>query len=354
MTGPMGDAENSSRLPSPPLRRMNWKEEKMTCLVDSYNRRLDYLRISLTDRCNFRCLYCMPPEGIPLLPKKDILSIEEIEKLVRIFVSLGVSRVRLTGGEPLLRKKIIGLVDSLSRVGGLTDINLTTNGSLLAPMAASLKEAGLTGVNISLDSLDRQRFKKIALYDGLDSVVSGLVQSLTVGLKVKINVVALADLAREEVKNFLLLASRYPVEVRFLEFMPLCGTGYRPDLVFPIQTLKDWIREDVSLVSIPRDRSVAKTYAIKGGAGRVGFIASMSEPFCGTCNRLRLTSVGGLRPCLFSPLETDLRSPLRNGVPDETLADLIRKTAWQKPRGHEEIVEKRKYAEMPKIRMLGG
>lgn len=326
----------------------------MTRLADSYHRRLNYLRISLTDRCNFRCVYCMPPEGINLLPRSEVLTIEEIEKLVRIFVSLGVTRVRLTGGEPLLRKKIVGLINSLSRLEGLTDLNLTTNGFLLAPMATFLKEAGLTGVNISLDSLDRERFKKIALYDGLEQVKSSVARSLTAGLKVKINTVALADLSRREVRQFLDMIRLYPIELRFLEFMPLCGTGYRPDLVFPMKLLKEWVREDFSLIPLPRGSSAAETYEIKEFPGRIGFVSSMSEPFCGTCSRLRLTSTGALRPCLFSPMETDLRTPLRLGATDEEIANLIRERVWLKPKGHEEILKKTRNDELPKIRMVGG
>ncbi|MBI2340933.1 MAG: GTP 3',8-cyclase MoaA [Deltaproteobacteria bacterium] len=326
----------------------------MTVLHDSYARNLTYLRISLTDRCNFRCVYCMPPEGIKLLPRAEVLTLEEIERLARIFVSLGVNKIRLTGGEPLLRKRIVYLVSSLSRFDGLRELGLTTNGSFLADLAFPLKEAGLNTVNVSLDSLNRERFARITLRDELPEVLSGVTRALEAGLAVKINAVALSDLTRDEVVHFCRLAQNYPLEVRFLEFMPLCGTGYKPELVAPFKGIKSWVFDEMDLVPLPRDENVAETYQVKDGPGRIGFIASMSEPFCGTCTRLRLTSTGGLRLCLFSPLEIDLRTPLRSGAADDEIADLIRKGVWKKPKGHEEYLGKTQYRELPKIRMLGG
>lgn len=326
----------------------------MTKLTDSHGRSFNYLRVSLTDRCNFRCLYCMPPEGISLHPRKDILRIEEIEKLIRIFVSLGVDRVRLTGGEPLLRKKIVSLVAALSHIEGLSEVNLTTNGALLAPLAASFKEAGLSGINVSLDSLNRARFKKITLRDELNEVLYGITKAAQAGLKLKINVVALSDMTQKEFLSFCQRAFDNPIEIRFIEFMPLCGTGYKPELVLPIGTLKKWAKTAYDLIPIERGSQVAESFDIAGGQGRLGFIGSMSEPFCDTCNRLRLTATGMIRPCLFSPLQFDLRTALRRGDTDEQIADIIRKAVYQKPMGHEEVMQFTCQEDLPKIRSLGG
>lgn len=323
-------------------------------LIDSYNRKLDYLRISLTDRCNFRCTYCMPPEGISLLPKDDILSLEELERLARIFVLLGTRKIRLTGGEPLLRKGIVSLVANLSQLSGLNELGLTTNGSLLAPLVQPLKEAGLNSVNISLDSLNRLRFQHVTRVDAFEEVFNGIQTSLAAGLKVKINAVAMNDLGEREVKGFVDLAKKYPVEVRFLEFMPLCGSGWQSEKRLELATLKKWVEDACRLTPLPRERNVADTFEIEGGSGKIGFISSLSEPFCGTCSRLRLTATGALRLCLFSDLEIDLRTPLRDGASDEDLAELIQKSVWKKPKGHEEYLGKVNNKELPKIRSIGG
>lgn len=323
-------------------------------LIDSYNRQLTYLRISLTDRCNFRCVYCMPPEGISLLPREEVLRMEEFEQLGRIFVSLGVNKIRLTGGEPLLRKKIVSLVASLSSLPGLSEIGLTTNGSFLAPLALPLKEAGLTSVNVSLDSLSRLRFHKVTLKDEFDEVIYGITRAVEVGLKVKVNVVALSDLTQKEVGDFCQLAYRYPLEVRFLEFMPLCGTGYRPELVLSMKQLKEWVFDFCSLDPLERNHQVADTYQVRGGPGCIGFISSMSEPFCGDCNRLRLSSTGQLHLCLFSDKTVDLRTPLRGRASEEEISKIIQNAVWRKPKGHEEIRARREDHELPKIMAIGG
>ncbi|MBI4411954.1 MAG: GTP 3',8-cyclase MoaA [Deltaproteobacteria bacterium] len=326
----------------------------MERLTDQFGRSLHYLRISLTDRCNFRCVYCMPPEGISLLPRAEVLRIDEFERLARIFVSLGINKIRLTGGEPLLRHKIVALVAALSHIDGLNELGLTTNGSLLAPLAQPLKEAGLASVNVSLDSLDPERFSRITLRDEFPVVLEGIGQALKAGLKVKINVVVLDSLTKEEVIAFCRMTREKPVEVRFLEFMPLCGTGWKLEQTKPIALIREWIREEFDLHPLPRNGQVAETYTLNSGLGRIGFIASMTEPFCDSCTRLRLTSTGGFHPCLFSLMETDLRTPMRKGSPDEEIARLIRETAWLKPKGHGEFLEKNKYEELPKIRSLGG
>ncbi|EKD41522.1 MAG: hypothetical protein ACD_73C00675G0002 [uncultured bacterium] len=323
-------------------------------LIDSYNRKLDYLRISLTDRCNFRCVYCMPPEGITLLPKNEVLSLEEIGRLAGIFISLGTKKIRLTGGEPLLRKNIVSLVRDLASVAGLEELGLTTNGFFLAPLAHELKANGLSSVNISIDSLNRLRFHHVTRTDSFEDVFAGFMASLEAGLKVKVNVVAMNDLGEKEVESFVELAKKFPVELRFLEFMPLCGSAWQSEKRLSLSQLKQWVSSHCSLVPIPRGRNVADTFQIEGHEGKIGFISSMSEPFCGDCSRLRLTSTGMLRLCLFSPLEMDLRTPLRQGALDEEIAALITRSVLQKPKGHEEYLEKTKYSELPKIRSVGG
>lgn len=349
----MGLCWEGTNLPIPPPAG-ELERGTMEHLADQYSRRLSYLRISLTDRCNFRCVYCMPPEGIQLLPRAEVLTLEEIERLARLFVSLGVRKIRLTGGEPLLRKRIVYLISSLAHLEGLNEIGLTTNGSFLAPLASELKAAGLATVNVSLDSLDRERFAKITLRDELPQVIEGIRSALQAGLKVKINVVVLDDFTPREMIGFCNLAKTFPIEVRFLEFMPLCGTGWKPEKTLPISTVKSWAAEIVRLSPLPRNEQVAETFQVQEGVGKIGFIGSMTEPFCGTCTRLRLTSIGGLRLCLFSNLEIDLRKPMRGGATDEELSELIRRSVWKKPKGHEEILGRIKYEELPKIRMLGG
>lgn len=323
-------------------------------LTDSYNRKLDYLRISLTDRCNFRCTYCMPPEGITLMPREQILSLEEIARLAAIFVSLGVKKIRLTGGEPLLRKGIVTLVSELAKLPGLDELGLTTNGSLLAPLLPEIIDAGLTSVNISLDSVNRLRFQHVTRVDAFENVLDGIRASLESGLKTKINAVAMNDLGQREVEAFVEFAKKYPVEVRFLEFMPLCGSAWQSEKKLPLATLKAWVESACHLVPIPRERNVADTFEIAGGRGKIGFISSLTEPFCGTCSRLRLTSDGHLKLCLFSNKQNDLKTPLRAGDADEEIAKLIMQAVWHKPKGHEEFLGKVATAALPKIRAIGG
>ncbi|MFH1018833.1 MAG: GTP 3',8-cyclase MoaA [Pseudomonadota bacterium] len=321
---------------------------------DAFGRTVDYLRVSLTENCNFRCLYCVPPEGVAFAEEKDLLRADEIVRLAKIFVHLGIRRVRLTGGEPLLRTDILPLVHALSLFKGLEDVALTTNGSLLAPLARPLKEAGLTTVNVSLDSLDRERFRKITARDRFDDVFAGLQEALKASLRVKINVLALSDLSREEVLAFCRLALRHPVSIRFLEFMPLCGDGWAPEKMLPISTIRRWVSEVHALRPLPREHHVAETFAISGGRGTVGFIASLSEPFCDSCNRLRLTASGELSLCLFSTTRIDLKAFLRSGESDREIREQIRAGVHEKPQGRRSLEKIRNPRELPHIRVIGG
>jgi len=294
----------------------------------------------------------MPPEGLPSHPSKEILELREIELLARLFVELGIKKIRLTGGEPLLREKIVALVSSLSKISGLQELALTTNGSKLSPLALYLKEAGLSSINISIDSLNPTRFEKITRQGKLREVLGGIQTALSCGLPVKLNVVALSDLTCEEVGEFCSLAKRLPIEIRFIEFMPLCGSGFDKNKGLSIPLLHEWIEEKLSLLPLERGSNPSQTYAIQGSPGRIGIIASLSEPFCSDCSRLRLTATGMIRPCLFSSQETDLRTPLRQGQTDEELKQIILKAAWNKPKGHEEFLETGK--PLPMIRSIGG
>lgn len=323
-------------------------------LKDSFGRTIDYLRISVTDRCNFRCVYCMPPEGIALLPHEDVLTFEEITRVARIFLEMGGRKIRLTGGEPLVRKNIVELVAMLARLRGLKNLGLTTNGFYLKELAKPLKEAGLEGVNVSLDSLRADRFATLTHSPEFEKVWEGIGEALLAGLKTKINVVAIQGMSEEEVLAFGEMATRLPVEIRFIEFMPLCGTGWHPEWIFPLKKIRETLQRKFQLIPLLRRSEVAQTYQIPQGRGVIGFIASMSEPFCHRCSRLRLTANGKLRPCLFSNLEIDLKPWLRGGWPDSDIRAAILEAIWQKPMGHGIRFPLHDASQLPRIRFVGG
>ncbi len=303
-------------------------------LVDRYGRSKTYLRVSVTDRCNFKCVYCLPEGGIEKFERADILSFEEIERVVRAVVPTGIAKVRLTGGEPLLRKGVPELVAALKKIDGLTQVSLTTNGSLLSKFAKELKQAGLDSINISLDTLNPERFQAITQTPFYTQTKNGIEAALSEGFSVKINVVPLQGTTIQEVLDLVRFAIEQQLEIRFIEFMPLCGSGWSPEKVLPIPTVRAWVQEHFDLISLPRGREVAESYCVRGTQGRVGFIASLSEPFCSTCNRLRLSSNGKIRPCLFSTLEFDLLKKLREGASTEEIQNIFLWGAWNKPEGH--------------------
>jgi cyclic pyranopterin phosphate synthase len=307
-------------------------------LRDGHGRLIGDLRVSVTDRCNFRCQYCMPAEGLPWLERAEILTFEEIARLVAMFASLGVRDVRLTGGEPLVRREFPKLVQMLSEIEDLADLSVTTNGFLLGRDAERLVAAGITRFNVSVDSLQRDRFYELTRRDALDQVLSGLekLASFPEAHPIKINAVAIRGFTEEEVLPFAELARRTPYQVRFIEFMPLdADRAWSPDQVLTGAEIRAAIEAVYPLEPEPREPSAtARVYRFADGQGRIGFINPVSEPFCGDCNRVRLTADGRLRTCLFSLNETDLRTPLREGVGDAELEQIIRDAVWRKELKH--------------------
>lgn len=302
-------------------------------LIDRLGRRATTLRVSLTDRCNFRCVYCMPPEGMSYQSKSDQLTIDELARIVRITGALGVSRYRLTGGEPLLRPDIVAIVEQLRGIDTVEELSITTNASLLEPLAKPLRTAGLDRLNISLDSLDPERFSEVARSRKYLQVQRGIEAAIDAGFPVKINVVVMAGMTDREICDFVRMAVDRSIEVRFLEFMPLCGSAWQATRVLPIPHVRRVVRAHFELVERPRADNPAETFDISGGGGRVGFIAPLSEPFCENCSRIRITAHGRLRPCLFSDSEFDLLPLLRGTGTDAQLADALRTAVWNKPPG---------------------
>lgn len=306
-------------------------------LSDGFGRQIHYVRISVTDRCNLRCVYCIPG-GMEWLGRGEILSFEEIERLARIFASVGVTRIRLTGGEPLVRSGIERLVTSLARLPGLEDLALSTNGVLLAQHAGGLKRAGLRRINISLDSLDPGKFRAITQGGDLAKVMEGIDAALAAGLRpVKLNVVAARGFNDDEAADFARLTRERDVVVRFIEIMPLGDTSeFQADRFVPASEILERIREVEPLEPCDgvQGSGPARYYRLRGGRGVIGTITPLSHTFCDTCNRVRLTAIGHLRLCLFGDDEIDLRTPLRAGVPDAEIERLIRFGMTVKPESH--------------------
>ena len=309
-----------------------------TDLRDAHGRPISDLRVSVTDRCNFRCQYCMPADGLPWLERDEILTFEEIERLVRLLVGLGIEDVRLTGGEPLVRREFPRLVSMLSPIDGLADLSLTTNGYLLERDADALVAAGIGRVNVSIDSLARDRFFQITRRDALPQVLRGLA---AIGAHerirpIKVNAVAMRDFTEREVGGFVELARTSDYQVRFIEFMPLDGDGaWTADAVLTGAEIRALIEREHALIEVEREPSAtARVFRFADGAGEIGFINPVSEPFCSDCNRLRLTAEGKLRTCLFSIHETDLRAPLRDGASDAEIERIVRDAVWRKELKH--------------------
>jgi cyclic pyranopterin phosphate synthase len=307
-------------------------------LKDGHGRRIRDLRVSVTDRCNFRCQYCMPADGLPWLDRRAILSFEEIERLVRVFASLGVDELRLTGGEPLVRRDFPQLVSMLSGVDGLRDISLTTNGYLLERDAEALVAAGIQRVNVSIDSLQRDRFFHITRRDSLPQVLRGLdaLAAYPEVHPIKVNAVAMRDFTEREAIPFAEFARTTAFQVRFIEFMPLdADHAWTADQVLTGEELRAIIHARYPMEELPREPSAtARVFRFVDGSGEIGFINPVSEPFCSDCNRIRLTAEGKLRTCLFSLTETDMRDPLRAGASDAELEQLIRDAVWRKELKH--------------------
>jgi len=305
-------------------------------LIDSFGRIADDLRVSVTDRCNLRCTYCMPPEGMQWLPRSEILSYEEIDRLVGVFMSLGVHTVRLTGGEPLARRDLPLLVEMLA-ARGVPDLSLTTNGVFLAEHASPLADAGLKRVNVSVDSLLRHRFAEMTRRDALDHVMEGLRAADSAGLKpIKLNCVVVRGTNDDEVVDFARFSRETGYEVRFIEFMPLdANEAWTREAVVPSREVLDRIDAVYPIEPIEHGPEPATMWRFRdGGRGAIGVIASVSEPFCSSCNRIRITADGQFRTCLFAMEETDLRALLRNGATDPEIAGAIQTAVAGKWAGH--------------------
>jgi cyclic pyranopterin phosphate synthase len=307
-------------------------------LRDGHGRLIGDLRVSVTDRCNFRCQYCMPAEGLPWLERADILSFEEITRLVSLLTAMGVHDIRLTGGEPLVRRGFPQLVKMLSAIEDVADLSVTTNGFLLERDAEALVRAGVNRFNVSIDSLQRDRFYELTRRDALPQVLRGLevLGRFPEAHPIKVNAVAIRDFTEEEVIPFAEFARSSSYEIRFIEYMPLdADHAWTPDQVLTGKEIREAIDAVYPLEPEPREpHATARVYRFADGRGRIGFIDPVSEPFCGDCNRIRLTADGRLRTCLFSLNETDLRSPLRAGADDAELEQIIRDAVWRKELKH--------------------
>ncbi|MDP4160607.1 MAG: GTP 3',8-cyclase MoaA, partial [Bacillota bacterium] len=305
-------------------------------MQDQFQRDISYLRISVTDRCNLRCTYCMPADGVQWMPHSSILSFEEILRLMKISTQLGFHRFRITGGEPLVRKGILDFLHEAAQLPGVEDLMLTTNGMLLPEMAFDLKAAGVHRVNISLDTMDPNRFHDITRSGDVSKVIQGIFRSLEAGLKpVKLNVVVVRGVNTEELPTFLTLAKQYPLHVRFIELMPIgISSEQRTDFV-PIAEMKELlgIKDYIPTHEIPGG-GPAEYFRPTGFKGSIGFISALSRHFCDTCNRVRLTADGKLRACLHSKNEVDLREALRNGSTDQDVLELLAQSVWRKPAQH--------------------
>jgi len=306
-------------------------------LLDKHHRIINYLRLSVTDRCNLRCVYCMPDEGMTFIPHREILTYEEMLHLVELCVANGIRKIRLTGGEPLVRRGIISFIDRLNRIEILKEITLTTNGVLLKEFARDLRKYGICRINVSMDTLKAEKFNTITRRPFFEKVWEGIEEAESVGMApIKLNVVAMKGFNDDEILDFARLTYRKPYHVRFIEMMPIGAADARMKGFISSREILDRIATlgPVRRVESESMAGPAETYILEGARGKIGLIGALSHHFCETCNRLRLTADGQLRGCLFSDQETDLKAPLREGRGDRYLSELIRDTMLNKPRGH--------------------
>ena len=312
--------------------------DRKNALKDSFGRKIEYLRLSITDRCNLRCRYCMPEEGVESVGHGGILSYEDLLRIAAAATRLGVSKIRVTGGEPLVRKGIVGFVKELAALPGQPEITLTTNGLLLDQMAADLKQAGLSRVNVSLDTLREDRFEQITRRPGLQRVLDGIHRAAAVGLApLKINMVPIREVNADEIADFGRLSLEHPWEIRFIEFMPVSGgLGYSAENRFSAQEIMTELESIGPLTPVERSGPAgpARLFRYRDSPGRVGVIPAISSHFCGECNRLRVTADGRIRPCLLCSDELDIREALRRNASDAELEELLRAAVVAKPRQH--------------------
>jgi len=314
--------------------------------IDPYNRKITYLRVSVTDRCNLRCMYCMPVKNLKLLDHAEILSYEEILKVVRVATGLGIKKVRLTGGEPLVRRNFVYLVESVCRIPQIVDVSVTTNGVLLKEMARLLFEAGLRRINVSLDTLNPLKYAKITRRECFDAVWNGLQVAEAAGFApIKVNVVVIRGLNDDELLRFADLSVQKPYHIRFIEYMPIGqDSNWAPEKYISSDEIRSRLHAFGSLRKVPGSihDGPAERYRFESARGEIGFISPISHHFCPLCNRIRLTADGKLRPCLFGDDEVDIKSPLRNGFSHQDLKLVFQRAINRKPRRHHaESPEKR-------------
>lgn len=316
-----------------------------SAMIDPFGRSISYLRVSVTDRCDLRCFYCMS-EDMTFLPKSDLLTLEELDRLCTAFIAKGVRKLRLTGGEPLVRRNVMSLVRSLSRhldSGALNELTLTTNGSLLEKFAAELKDCGVRRINVSLDTLDAAKFREITRWGDLDKVLRGIEAARAVGLKVKINAVALKNINEDEIPSLMEWAHGKDMDLTLIEVMPMGDIGAgRIDQYLPLSMLRSRLSTRYTLTDLPDDTGGPARYVrVSETGGRLGFITPMTHNFCESCNRVRITCTGTLHTCLGQEDASDLRKPLRASPDNELLSATIDRAIGLKPKGHDFIIDRR-------------
>ena len=337
---------------SPSVRRIKMNSE----LIDTYNRHLNYLRISITDRCNLRCLYCVPDGIFPMLPHEEILTYEEILRIVKTVTQMGISKVRITGGEPLVRKGVYDFLNQLSKIEGLLDISLTTNGVLLEKNIEQIKAAGIHRINISLDTLQSKRYKQITRMNMFERVWDGIMAAHAAGFSpIKLNVVVMKGINDDEIADLARLTFRYPFYVRFIEYMPIGPESISSGRVLSGEGILNRLSVLGELFPIEKKKTdgPARRYRYEGAPGEIGLIFAMSNPFCSNCNRLRLTASGQIRPCLLSDDQIDVKGPLRNGCTDEDLAGFFIEATRTKKRRHH-LADKNAHRLSGRMSAIGG
>lgn len=359
MTQPRPGERSQPALEEPSRQRQFLREHAApfsAFLTDGFGRQHSYLRISLTEKCNLRCQYCMPEEGVPLTPRADLLTTEEILTLARLFVKEGVDKIRLTGGEPLIRPDVVDIVARLHQLEGLRTIGITTNGINLARLLPPLQKAGLSAINISLDTLVPAKFEFIVRRKGFHKVMEGIHKAIELGYSpVKVNCVVMRGLNEDELLDFVAWTEGLPLDVRFIEYMPFDGNKWNFKKMVSYKEMLDTIQQQwPELEKLPEEESsTAKAFKIPGFQGQVSFITSMSEHFCGTCNRLRITADGNLKVCLFGNSEVSLRDHLRAGASEEEVLRIIGAAVGRKKRQHAGMFNISQMKNRPMI-LIGG
>ncbi len=325
-------------------------------LIDNHGRPINYLRLAVTDRCNLRCFYCMPHEGIDFLPKTHLLSFEEMLRLIEILAEMGVSKVRITGGEPFVRKELMAFLWKISEIEGIQKINLTTNGVLTAPYIPELKQLGISSINLSLDSLDRKRFFEMTRRDELPNVLKTFDTILENDIPLKINSVMMAGKNEEDIFSLVDLAKKHPIGVRFIEEMPFNGEGEKPEYFMSYKKIIETIKTKYpTLYKIDDEtNSTSYNYKIDGFEGTIGVIAAFSRTFCGTCNRLRITPTGDFKTCLYADSEMNLRDMLRAGLSNEDIKEKLQESILHRAKDGFEAEKARKTSVSESMTTIGG